>query len=67
MSDYDTPNVDRENYESCREEERESNIDRFTVSEGRELEREDAPKPDPDAVEEVRNNVAIDHANDMRI
>jgi len=71
--DYETPDIGRENYEACREEEREVERDRYTVAEAKELEAEEQAlirekaNDVAEAMEEARNNVAIDHANDMKI
>jgi len=66
---YDTPDIGRENYEACREEERETERDRYTVAEAKELQTEwDA---DQLAVEEAKAEAVDaknrDYANDMRV
>ena len=63
--DYDTPDIGRENYEACRDEEREMERDRYTVAEIKELEAED--KAEREARAEVENDKNIDYANDMKI
>ena len=79
MYEYDNsrleaPDICRENHESLREEEREWNDDRMTVAEQKEVaqemleeEKNISLSTEFEGIEEARNNVAIDHANDMRI
>lgn len=59
--EYDTPDTQREEYEEMQRDEKYERMDSYR-DEGK-----DEPEPDPDAVEEARNNLAIDHANDMKI
>ena len=61
----DAPDIARENYEACREEEREMERDRYSVAELKELEEE--AKAEAEARAEALNEKNIDYANDMKI
>ena len=59
--EYDAPDIGRENYEACREEERQMQEDRYTVAEIKELQEEEDERIAKEEAEYERN---ADYARD---